>query len=581
MGNESSLGITPASGYTTQLALVYNSVFPSPANVTPLGQLSQDSTKLTVLSQLEPNIPKDYYKFDFTSGSNLKLSFNSTTSLSDATQDNPAGTSTDGVSAGLRFQIFDIAGNIVADSGGTPAQQAAYSSLTSSSGLAASNGTYYVKVSPAPLATLTSQTSYDFELYSGTTYNTNLTYTAQSQAYDPNLFNPAYTTVTPASNLTTYTNAATLSGTQASALNIGTLDINQSELYANSQINSANQASYYTFNFHSGTALKFNLYNTTSASVQQGLRVQLFDSGGNIVADNVGTQAQQDAYKKFDSGEGLNAANGQYTVKISYAPGSYTTSAQQYNFQIYSGSTYNTLYQTTANLPTSTSTDGHYGKNVGVFADLNAKLYTHQEYHTVGETAQSGPTIGWLSANKAAANIVSQLTKVDNVDYYNFTLQQGNNLKLSFNNQTDANTRVQLLDPTGSYVIADNYGTSQQKQAFANLTSSAGLVAKPQNYAVKVTNAPGTTITGTQTYDFQLYSGTSYTSLYKFTASAQTYQNAVLSGNTSVVGFNPNSLTASLLNYGSSSPGVPYSPIPPSIFDALSSGGSAYTPPRG
>lgn len=568
MSSESSLGITPASGYSSSLGVVYNSAFPAKANAGFVGYLSKDSTKINVLGQLDQNISQDYYKFNFTSGDRLKLSFNSVTSSAKATVSNPAGTTTDAVDANLRFQLYDVAGNLVADSGGTDTQKAAYNNLTSSSGLSAANGDYYVKISATPQTSITSEKSYNFQLYSGSTYNTNLSYTALTQSYDPDLFKAAYDTVTSASSLTTYTNSSTLSGKQSSALNIGILDVNKSELYTNSEVNRTNTSAYYSFDFNSGSSIKFNLNNTTSSSVKQSLRVQLYDNKGKIVADSNGTEAQQEAYKKFDSGQGLKAANGKYTIKVSYAPGAYTTSAQTYNFQVYSGNTYDTQYKTTATLPSSNSKAIKYGENLGIFANSNAQLYTRTEFHTIGETAASGPNIGWLNENKAATSVTSQLTHVDGSQFYNFTLQKGSNLKLAFNNQTGtAKTQIQLLDSTGNRVIADNYGTDAQKKAFADLTSSSGLAASPQGYSLKVAYAKGVDTTKSQTYDFKLYSGSSYSSLYKFTVSAQTYQNAVLSGNTKVVKYNPSTAGASLLNSDTNL----------NVYDILSSSGSAST----
>lgn len=547
MGNAASLGVTPASNVTGQVGLVYNSVFPALANAGFVGGLSQNTTSINVLSQLTPNIAKDFYTFNFEQGSALKLSFNGVVGPNSDSNGDPPGSWADGVNANLRFQLYNITGTLIADSGGTPAQQAAYANLTSSSGLTTTAGGYYVQVSAAPGTSITSQTSYNFQLYSGSTYNTNLTYAAQTQPFDPNLFATASATVTPSVSLQSYINSATLSGAQASATNIGTLDANQSELVTNSQINSANQTGYYTFDFNSGSALKFNLNNTTNEVLQQSLQVQLYDSTGKLVADNNGTLAQQEAYQQFNSGAGLAAANGVYSLKVTYAPGAIAASAQNFNFQLYSGGTYDTQYTTTTTLPTNTNEET-YGSGVGIFAAKNAQLFTRQEYHAIGETAASGPNIGWLYENKNASNVVSQLTRADSTDFYNFTLQKGSNLKLAFNNQTStAKTRIQLLDPTGTRVLADNYGTDVQKQAFAQLTSSTGLAANPQQYAVKVTYAPGANTTQTQTYDFQLYSGTSYTNLYKFTASAQTYQNAVLSGNTHVAGYNRYASAASYL----------------------------------
>jgi len=548
-GGAASLGVTPASNLAYQLGLVYNSVFPSISNASYVGGLSQDTTDINVMSQLDPNVPKDFYTFNFEQGSAIKLSFNGTVGPNGDSNNDPPGTTVDGVAAGLRYQLYDITGNLIADSAGTPAQQAAYADLTSSTGLSAANGGYYVQVSAAPGTTINSSQSYNFQLYSGTTYSTNLVYSAQTQSFDPNLFVSATNSVTPpsANALALYTNSANLSGTQATALGLGNLQQNSSELGVVSQVNEQNQASYYSFNFSDGNAIKLALNNTTDAGLAQQLRVQLYDSSGNIVADSSGTAAQQQAYTELASGEGLGAANGNYTVKVSYAPGSPTSSQQNYNFQLYSGTTYQTIYRTTAVLPSSTASGST--PNVGVFANSQAQLFSRSAFNTIGETASSAVNIGWISANQSALNVVSQLSHVDKTDDYSLTLQQGNNLKLAFDNQTNTSAaRIQILDQTGTNVIADNYGTPQQQQAFAALTSTAGLASVPGQYVVQVGYAPNADTSQTQTYDFQLYSGDSYLNLYKTTASAQTYENAVLSGNPDVAGYNAANATASYLS---------------------------------
>ncbi len=558
MSDGSSLGVTPSNGVTTQLLSAYNSVFPTAGNATYIGGLSKDKTDITVLSQLDANVSQNYYTFNFEQGSNLKLAFNTTAGLSKSFGAPAAGTSSDAVSSGLRFQLYDVAGNLVADSSGTAEQQTAYANLTSSNGLSASPGGYYVKIGPATGTNIHSQTNYSFNLFSGTTYDTNLVYTAQTQAYDPNLFLPASSTVTAAisnqtttaeATLTNYATTAYLTGVQAKALNIGTLDANQSQLDVVSKLNSVNQSSYYSFDFNSGSSLKFQTYNTTDPASAQNLRVQLSDSNGKIVADSGGTEAQQEAYKKFDSGAGLTAKNGKYTVKVSYAAGTYTTNPQTYNFQIYSGTSYNTQYKTTANLPPTTTSTDQYGQNLGVFGDLNAKLYTRPEFHKVGEDASSGPQIGWIYENKSASNVVSQLTQFDSSNYYNFTLQKGSNLKLAYNNQTSSSqTRIQLLDPTGTSIIADNHGTDAQKLAFSQLTSSTGVKAAPGSYVVNVSYAPGADKTKAQTYNFQVFSGDTYTSLYKFTVSAETYAHAKATHNPNLAPHNTATDTAAYLN---------------------------------
>ena len=203
--------------------------------------------------------------------------------------------------------------------------------------------------------------------------------------------------------------------------------------------------------------------------------------------------------------------------------------------------------------------------NVGIFANSQAQFYHRTAYHAIGETAATGVNIGWLQENQSRLDVQSQLTTPDAQDYYSLTLQQGNNLKLAFNNVTNtAATRIQLLDPTGTEVIADNYGTPAQKQAFAALTSSNGIAASQGQYVVSVGYAPGANTSQTQTYNFQVYSGNTFNNSYQTTASAQTYQNAILSGNPAVVGYSALSTMANALTNLSNGGTTP------SIFDTLS-----------
>jgi hypothetical protein len=254
MSDAASLGITPATNVAEQLGIVTNSVFPSASNAGFIGGLSANNTDLNVLSQLTPQVTKDFYTFNFEQGSNLLLSFNGTVGpLGDSNNDTP-GSIVDATTLGLRYQLYDITGNLIADSDGTQQQQQAYQQLTSSGGLSVANGGYYVQVSAAPDTTISSQQNYNFQLYSGTTYNTSFVSIAQTQAYDPNLFVSAASTVSPvSSNINTYNQTATLSGTQASALNIGNLIANSTQLDASSTLDSQNSSAYYSFNFQQTT----------------------------------------------------------------------------------------------------------------------------------------------------------------------------------------------------------------------------------------------------------------------------------------------------------------------------------------
>src|ERR1700722_3255071 len=93
-----------------------------------------------------------------------------------------------------------------------------------------------------------------------------------------------------------------LNATSSSAVNIGTLTANQTQLDVNSQITSANQTDYYTFNYQDNSPLKLSAQNLTQTDL---LRVQLVDSNGNIVADSNGTAAQQLAYDQLIDQPGL------------------------------------------------------------------------------------------------------------------------------------------------------------------------------------------------------------------------------------------------------------------------------------
>ncbi len=532
MSSSSNLGVTPAGSVTNSAFLGYNQVFSSQTNAVSIGGLSQNQTDLSVSSQLSQNVPNDYFNFNFESGSAIKLGFNSLSNTQGGTIP---------FASDLRVQVLNSAGTVIADSDGTPDQQTAYSQLTSSSGLAASNGTYSVKVSYLPGTPIYNQ-AYNFQLYSGTTYSNTFTTTALIQSYDPNLFVSASSVVTPSSNLSVYTKTANLTANNASSpISIGQLNPG-TELSATTLANTQSPDSTYGFNVGQSGAISLNLNNTSITKAQ--LDVQLIDSQGNVVADNNGTQAQQNAYTELTSGAGLQAAAGQYTLNVGYAAGQDTNNAQTYNFQLNEGMVYNQVYSTS--VIQKTNNNYSVGSNLNVYADEQAQLFTRQEFNQIKATAASAINIGWLDKNVSSLAVSSELTSVDSADYYNFTLQQGNNFKLAFNNLTDSSAlHVQVLDSSGLGVVADNQGTSAQQAAFAALTSDSGLNASPGQYIVKVSYANGASKSSNEVYGFQLYSGDSYTSLDKTTASPQTLQNLLLSGGSQ--GYTPTSESASLL----------------------------------
>jgi len=353
---------------------------------------------------------------------------------------------------------------------------------------------------------------------------------------------------TATSSAQLYQRSATnpIDSSTSTAINIGQLVTNQSQLDVNSLVQAQNPNDYYQFNLQ-GSSIKLALNNLTNTS---DLRVQIINSSGTVLADSSGTAAQQLAYDQASSLTGLAATSGNYTVKVSFAPTALQSLSQNYSLQLYSGTQFNTSYQTNAAVQTS-QTSYLPVDNTLSFASSTAQLYSRQAYNQINSTAQSSINIGWLSANTTQLNVSSQVTSADQADFYKFTFQQGNSLKLAFNDTTDtSNLRVQLLNVVGTQVLADNQGTAAQQAAYADLTSSTGLTARTGQYVVKVSYAQGAKKTQAQNYNFQLTSGSVYTSSYQTIASAQTYANGLLTG-TVKGAFNPMAAAASYLNSAS------------------------------
>jgi hypothetical protein len=366
---------------------------------------------------------------------------------------------------------------------------------------------------------IVTQASTQFQLLdsSGNVIADNQGNTAQQTAYD------AWVSGTLSLDAGTYTATATPdSAFGSTALSISQTEQQGTSLEVNSQLTGSDSSEYYNFSL-SGNNLKLAFNPSTST----GTRVQVYNSKGALVADSAGNSFQKSNYQQLTSGTGLSATSGNYSVEVSYAPKQTGTPNINYNLQLYSGTNYAVVYKNNVIAqPTDNSAAG------SVTATATAGLYTRDSFNKIGSTASGAVNIGWLAENKTSLNVVSQLTSADNADYYTLTLQTGNNLKFGFNSSqtTDAaNLRVQILNSTGTQVIADNEGTAAQQAAYTALTTTNGLAAKPGNYVVKVSyanNIPKTT----QNYDFSIYSGTSYAAEYRTIASAQTYGNAILSG---------------------------------------------------
>ena len=303
-------------------------------------------------------------------------------------------------------------------------------------------------------------------------------------------------------------------------------------LSVKSQLTAGDPSEFYNFSL-SGNNLKLAF---DAGAATPSARVQILNSKGGVIADSAGNPYQRANYQAITSGTGLSASSGNYSVKVSYANGADISKNVNYNFQLYSGSSYAVVYQSNVKAqPGDNSAAG------SVTPTSDAQLYTRSALNTISQTPASAINIGWLQENKSTLAVYSQLTSVDNTDYYSFTLQQGNNLKLGFdakNTQNLSGIDVQIMNSSGTMVIADNNGTAAQKAAYQSLTTSNGLQASAGNYIVKVSYAPNAP-KQTSNYGFNVYSGTGYSAEYKTTSSAQTYGNALLLGNL------PGSTTAS------------------------------------
>lgn len=318
-----------------------------------------------------------------------------------------------------------------------------------------------------------------------------------------------------------------LNSTLDDASYLGTVKTDQTQLDVKAQISRENSAHFHKFTLD-GDHLKLGMVNNTGSS---GLRVQLLASNGKVIADSsqFAVKYLRDAYADLTSDEGLDREAGEYYVKVTFDATSRRGVPQTYSLGLYSGTLFTASYQTTAKAQTSAKQAVLIDKTM-TYALIGAQAYENKTLHTANETAAEAVNIGWLYANKSALTASSWLTDVVKEQYYTFTLQKGEDLKMAFNNKTNtSDVRVQLFDSTGTKVLADNYGSEKQKAAYEKFLSSDGIEAKAGQYIVKVSFAEGAE-KKKQIYDFHIYSGTTYDALYKTIAGTESLQAAMMNG---------------------------------------------------
>ncbi|MDD4617144.1 MAG: hypothetical protein PHW76_08565, partial [Alphaproteobacteria bacterium] len=322
----------------------------------------------------------------------------------------------------------------------------------------------------------------------------------------------------------TYT--ATATAGNGALLSISSQERQGTSIEIDSQLTGSDATEYYTLSF-AGANIKLDMDSEKISN----MRILLYDNTGAVVADSNGDAVQQQSYIDLTSNKGLSADAGDYTLEITYADGADATQAINYTATLYSGDYYGVVYK---NAVTAQAYDDSASGSVTAASD--AELYTSTKYNKIYTSAADAINIGWMKQDESMLDVYSMLTAADNTDYYKFTFQEGDALKFDFNKTTTTDTsgiRVQLLDRTGTRVIADSHGTDDQKDAYKELTSSTGLKADTGQYIVKVSYVDGADREDTA-YEFGLYSGTTYVAKYKTTASPQTFANAMLAGEMSV-----------------------------------------------
>lgn len=311
------------------------------------------------------------------------------------------------------------------------------------------------------------------------------------------------------------------------ASSLGTLTADETQLNARAQVMRENPIHFYKFTLD-GDSIKMNFLNVTGSS---DLRIQLLNSSGTIVADSSSTAsaALQTAYDDLSSGDGLDQEAGEYFVKVTFDTTALRSIPQLYSFGLYSGTRFSTSYQTVGKAQ-STERQFVLIDETMTFSLIDAQAYELKTAHAANETALSAINIGWLYQNKGALSVSSQLTDVCSTQYYSFIHQKGESLKLAYNNHTGTSkTRVQLYDSSGTQVLADSHGTEDQRAAYAALSSAEGLDSGAGPYLIKVSYVAGERKTK-QIYDFKVFSGTAYDSIYKTSVGTESAEAALANG---------------------------------------------------
>ncbi|MDD3029450.1 MAG: hypothetical protein PHS57_04115 [Alphaproteobacteria bacterium] len=150
---------------------------------------------------------------------------------------------------------------------------------------------------------------------------------------------------------------------------------------------------------------------------------------------------------------------------------------------------------------------------------LDVGTYTIVATPNTEYTGDLSLTVDAIEQQGTTLQVSSSLTGNNQAGYYNFSFS-GTNMKLDL--AADEKVRVVLYDSDGK-VVADSDGNSYQKSKYAELVSGVGLEAESGDYMVAVSYSDNANIENEVDYTFKLYSGNTYSVIYKYDVESNPY----------------------------------------------------------
>lgn len=155
-------------------------------------------------------------------------------------------------------------------------------------------------------------------------------------------------------------------------------------------------------------------------------------------------------------------------------------------------------------------------------------LYQKSEVHSINSAASDAIDLGYLDKNKSQLVVQTTLTQADNSAYFSFNFRSGDQIQLSTN--INKGIRVQIYQASNNRLIADNYGNSTTKEAYADFTDKTGKSLKNGQYIVKLSYADSASKSSDLSGALTFSSGTTFVSRYKTLSAPETMQSYLSRG---------------------------------------------------